>query len=87
MVSPRGALNMEVLRGQSIEELELRSNVVQVFISFTFTGCGYEMGPPGCHRCGPHDHRTVSSGNTGLQESVCGTKFHSQESNSRLESY
>lgn len=37
MASPRGAL-MEVLRGQSTEGLKLRSNVVRVFVSSTFTG-------------------------------------------------
>ncbi|XP_038859011.1 NACHT domain- and WD repeat-containing protein 1 [Salvelinus namaycush] len=42
MASPRGAL-MEVLRGQSTEGLKLRSNVVRVFVSSTFTGKQFEV--------------------------------------------
>nr|XP_029488034.1 NACHT domain- and WD repeat-containing protein 1 [Oncorhynchus nerka] len=41
MASPRGAL-MEVLRGQATEGLKLRSNVVRVFVSSTFTDMSSE---------------------------------------------
>ncbi|XP_031642138.1 NACHT domain- and WD repeat-containing protein 1 [Oncorhynchus kisutch] len=41
MASPRGAL-MEVLKGQATEGLKLRSNVVRVFVSSTFTDMSSE---------------------------------------------